>query len=177
MPPRRQYTDEEKANALLALEASGGAVSATARRLGIPIATLRMWKNGEGVGERVQRAMRERRPALTDRLEDILHLILDKIPARLDGAPLPHLVSAASVVAEKMENLARAQMTQSGGPAGQDRVAAVAQVLQIALARQQAALSAAQQPADGVLERVPQDGAEGVLPVGRSEEGAGQAAQ
>jgi transposase-like protein len=45
---RRVYTDEERAAALVELQASGGDIYRTAIRLGIPRATLARWADPEG---------------------------------------------------------------------------------------------------------------------------------
>jgi transposase-like protein len=50
---KRQYTDAEKASALALLQANAGNVTRTCRDLGIPAATLRDWRDGEGVNHAV----------------------------------------------------------------------------------------------------------------------------
>ncbi len=139
MPAKVKYTNETKANALLTLEANGGNVNATAKQLGIPMPTLRCWSLGQGTGEEVQKLMKARRRPLLDRMEDVLHLILDQIPAKITAAPLPHLITAMGVVADKMALLAQRQMELDGrmGEGTADRATAVAQLLSIAIARQQ----------------------------------------
>src|SRR4051812_22410560 len=43
---RRQYTDDERATALVALDMNHGNVSRTSRQLGIPRCTLSQWAEG-----------------------------------------------------------------------------------------------------------------------------------
>jgi len=70
---RHRYSDEERADALLALEANGGNLSRTARQMGIPRATLRLWAQGNVV------------PAVTDICQ-----AKKGTPGRPPGGDRPH---------------------------------------------------------------------------------------
>jgi hypothetical protein len=42
---RRAYSEQDKAQSLLVLDANGGNIKRTARQIGIPVGTLRAWRD------------------------------------------------------------------------------------------------------------------------------------
>ena len=78
MSTQRQYTPEDKAKALLALEANSGNVNGTARELGMPEATLRSWKERglDGMDEEVRQIYEGHQSDLGLKLEGILETFL-----------------------------------------------------------------------------------------------------
>ena len=103
MPDKRKrtYSDEEKANALVALDANGGNVMRTARELGIPHMTLEQWRRGRGVHPDVIRLRNEKREPLADRLEQVAHLLLDALPNKIGKANLQQVATAAAIAVDK----------------------------------------------------------------------------
>src|SRR6516225_2109495 len=85
---RRWYTDQDKAAALAHLQSSGGVIRRAARELGIAPMTLGCWSRGRGVGPNVARQFRVARDALSARLENVAHQVLDELPDKIEPAPL-----------------------------------------------------------------------------------------
>lgn len=68
---RRQYSDNDKAAALAALDANNGNVYKTARQLGIGRTTLENWARGRGVNHDVPELRRVKKTELADTLEQV----------------------------------------------------------------------------------------------------------
>jgi len=98
---RRRYSDDDRATALLALEANGGNVSRTAREMGIPKATLIDWtKQPDRTDIRP-----EKRDDLVVRLRDLQSKLLDEALKRIDGAPLNQLMTSFGIAVDKSQLL------------------------------------------------------------------------
>ena len=78
MSKRTHYTDEQRAEALAALDANGGNVSGTADDLGIPRGTLRRWDKARENAAPAQ-LRHEKRDDLADRMEALAHTLLDDV--------------------------------------------------------------------------------------------------
>jgi hypothetical protein len=78
--PRREYSDDDKAAALTALAANNGNVKGTARLCGIPPKTLESWAKGKGLSPAVPPLCEFKKGTLAQKLESVLHLLLDSIP-------------------------------------------------------------------------------------------------
>lgn len=78
MSERARYSDEQKAEALAALDANGGNVSKTARELGIKRTVLQQWKT-RGVPTSVTQMSHEKKAPLADRLDALAHTLLDDL--------------------------------------------------------------------------------------------------
>lgn len=113
---RRQHSDDQKANALAALEANGGNLKRTAEQLGLPLSTLYGWSNGEGVHPDVAEIRNQKKGDLADRLEEVAHQLVDVMPGKLDEAPLREVAVALGIAVEKMR-LLRGQATSLAGKA------------------------------------------------------------
>lgn len=109
--PRRRYTDQERAEAMLVLTANGGNLSATAIDTGIPYHTLRHWAAGDRHPEAVQMAQEKMLP-LADRLEEVASLLAEGMddPLRIHKAPLNQIAVALGIVIDKIRVL-RGQTT------------------------------------------------------------------
>lgn len=109
-PARRvikTYSSEEKAEALLALEANDGNVAATSMEMGIPYRTLYKWAHGKGVHPEVAVLVKEKRLPLVDRLEQLIQLIAEGMddPTKVAAATLNQLSVAMGVLIDKVRLL------------------------------------------------------------------------
>lgn len=73
MAARRQFSDNDKATALAALDANGGNVYKTARELGIGRTTLEGWAKGRGVNHAMPELRQVKKRELADKLELVAH--------------------------------------------------------------------------------------------------------
>lgn len=151
MPLQTHYSDDFKAQALVALQANGGSLTVTARALNIPITTLSSWRRGVGVGKGLAAKMRSERQRLSERLEDIVHLVLDYLPRKLDKANASQLAQVLAITVDKLQLITDRPTAIQGKQMGleDERLAKVYSVLEAAQARlaaQRAQLSAASEP-------------------------------
>jgi len=81
--PRKQrnYSDSEKAAALVMLDFCGGNESEAARRLGIPRASLREWVAQRGINPEVTETRQEKKADLADALEELAFNLVEKLLA------------------------------------------------------------------------------------------------
>lgn len=98
---KRSYSDEEKAAALLALQANGGNVTATAKQLGLPWGTLHDWSRGKGTVPAVMEIQGGKRPCLAERFEQIAHLALDLLPGKMEASTSRDLGVVAAIAVDK----------------------------------------------------------------------------
>lgn len=136
MSERRSYSDEEKAEALAALDANAGDAEATARATGIPRTTIMSWAS-RGVPERVTQLRQGKKEDLADRFEEIARQLVDAIPAKIASAPLQAVATSAAIAVDKMR-LLREQATsinRDDGITDEDRVRGVVTLLERARAR------------------------------------------
>lgn len=103
---KRTYSDTEKANTLIALEANGGCVRETSRQLGIPEQTIKEWRNGR-IHPDIAKISLESRATIADRLEEIAHLLIDDIsrPEKIAITPLKEVSIALGISIDKMRLL------------------------------------------------------------------------
>lgn len=102
---KRQYSDNDKAIALAALDANEGNVLRTAKQLGIPHKTLDEWAKGRNQVPQVADLHKEKRKDLGDRLEDLAHSLVDILPDKIPEASLRDLAGALIVAVDKMQLL------------------------------------------------------------------------
>lgn len=102
---KRQYSDAEKASALLALEANGGNVKGTARQLGIPVKTLGDWSKDQHVNESVAEIRHEKRPDLIDRFMSEIDKALEAMGAKRTDASYADLARTIGIFTDKMQLL------------------------------------------------------------------------
>lgn len=79
--PRRQrnYSDNEKARALVMLDFCDGNESEAARKLGIPRKTLHEWAEERGINPDVAETRHEKKADLADSLEKLAFDLIDKV--------------------------------------------------------------------------------------------------
>lgn len=102
---RKQWTDQDKATALAALDANNGNVNRTAKQLHIAESTLRSWTNGRGTNSDVAVLHEVKKGELADRLEEIAHRILNTLPDKLKDANVQQLATALGIVLDKKQLL------------------------------------------------------------------------
>lgn len=101
-PRRRQWTDEEKAEILAALDANGGNVKRTARQCGVAVSTLRGWAKGRGTNAGVSKLRPQKRGELADALEDIAWQVIGLLPSKLECAEVRELSTLLGVSLDKL---------------------------------------------------------------------------
>lgn len=102
---RRQYSDQDIAEALTVLQANEGNISRTARQLDVPEATLRYWNEVKAVAIGADR-IRELRARKTEGLAEAFHdlaweCIGSVTKEKLDRASLKDTSIAAAVATDK----------------------------------------------------------------------------
>lgn len=105
MAGRRKFSDQQKSDALAALDANGGNVNLTATQLGISESTLRSWAKNRGVNADVALLREQKRIDLSIRLKDIAHQILDILPDKLKDSNTQQLATALGIVVDKSQLL------------------------------------------------------------------------
>lgn len=108
---KRKYTDREKAMFLLALEANAGNLSATERETGVPLETLRDWRNGLAVNADIANIRNETRGNLADEFEALTWQALKLAKDKAIEATYQQLVTGAAIGADKQQ-LLRGKATQ-----------------------------------------------------------------
>ena len=106
--PRKwtQYSDEDKASAVLMLEVAGypnspGALSRTARESGVPATTLRDWFTGTH-GAPPTNVRQHKKSELTSRIEGLIDLSLEHAEKVLSGAEFKDTVTSAAILIDKL---------------------------------------------------------------------------
>lgn len=102
---KRQYSDEDKAIALVALKANGGNLSKTARETGFPLSTIRNWRDGNGVVDEVAEIGNEKAIDFANLLRAELMAIFDTLPDKRDDAKYRELATAAGIFIDKLQLL------------------------------------------------------------------------
>ncbi len=101
----RQYTDAEKAEALVALEANNGNVKGTARALGIPMQTLDKWSKDIGVNRDVPKIGDEKRIDFTQMLEAEINAALGAMMHKRTDASYADMSRTIGIFIDKLELL------------------------------------------------------------------------
>lgn len=96
----RQYTDQEKADALAAVAANGGNVAGTAREIGIPMRTLKNWHDQPNIGG-VRAILPIREQLMAQFLESLMNKILKETRGQISGARLPALTGAFTAIFDR----------------------------------------------------------------------------
>jgi hypothetical protein len=98
------HSEDRKAEVLAVLAANGGNVLRTARKMGLPEATVRKWKNGE-VPATVAEKCEEKKRSIADALEAIIWQVLGILPDKLPGASVHELNGTLKLSAETRQLL------------------------------------------------------------------------
>lgn len=102
---RRIYSDNDKAAAMVAVEANGGNVALTARQLQIPRVTLLAWMKPEGVSDTVSDIRHTKKDELSARLLDLINQMVDVIPDKIKDADIRSLITGIGVFTDKYQLL------------------------------------------------------------------------
>lgn len=78
MATKRQYSDSNKASALAILDANGGNLSKTSRETGVPISTIKEWRDGR-VNPDVTDIRNVKKIELADKLEEVANAYTDHL--------------------------------------------------------------------------------------------------
>ena len=110
MGKKRQYTDNDKAAALAALDANKGNLSKTAKQLGIPRQTIQEWAAGRNHNRSVPDLRQVKKRDLAEKLEEAADALLDNILARARSetsvaVPLKDFATAMGIAIDKMQLL------------------------------------------------------------------------
>lgn len=105
MARRRSYSDNDKATVLASLDANGGNLKRTARETGIPVSTVRSWRDGVGVSERVEEFRPIKRAELSTLFEDEIYAIFDLLPEKRKEATYQQLATSLGIYTDKMRLL------------------------------------------------------------------------
>ena len=108
---RTEYSDEFKAEAVALAEALGD-ISRAAEELEMPYSTLYGWvRKGVGNTGVPSDLQDEKRQAISDRLEGLIHKILDIAPDKADDADFKALLTALGIAVDKVQ-LLRGEATE-----------------------------------------------------------------
>ncbi len=108
---RFRYTDEEKANALVLLDANCGQYSMTAHQLALPISTLYWWDQGRGVKPAVAELRKIKKLELAEKLDHVAMLAASLAPEKLATASFKDTLIGTGIAIEKAA-LLRGEATQ-----------------------------------------------------------------
>ena len=109
MAKRRRYTDEERANIVLMLEAAGypdkpGALTAVANRTGLHARTISRWFNAEQ-NQPPDELVNEKRFDLLGELTDLLGLSVVAAKREVNDADFRELATAIGILVDKIQLL------------------------------------------------------------------------
>lgn len=106
----RQYSEDEKAAAIVILKSNEGNCSKTSRETGIPPGTLNRWKHEDGYHPVTLLKQTEQRAEIDQRLERVVHELLDVVPDKYEDANLQQAMTSIAIAVDKMR-LLREQAT------------------------------------------------------------------
>jgi hypothetical protein len=101
---RRQFSDNDKAAALAALDANGGNVYRTAKELNVPRSTLQEWANGR-VSHDVPELRQQKRQDLHELFLEELYAIAGLLAEKRHEATYSQLATAAGIFTDKLQLL------------------------------------------------------------------------
>jgi iron uptake system EfeUOB component EfeO/EfeM len=101
---RRRYSSEEVATALAYIP-TAPSITAAAQDLNLPITTLHSWQSGRLQGLPDSAQCEEAKKNLADRFENLVNLVLDVAPNKIDAASFAQLLTGAGIATDKMRLL------------------------------------------------------------------------
>jgi len=110
---RREYSDEQRAEALALLDANEGNVRRTARELGIPRGTLLSWKDKPKAG--VSKLRPQKRGSLFEAGKNVAWLLAGKLQdeEKLRKASYRDIATSFGIVVDKLEVLRKLEMGEN----------------------------------------------------------------
>ncbi len=133
---KRQYSDNDKATFLAALDANGGNLSKTCRLLKIPRQTLQDWAAGRKISSDVPEMRQVKKEELAEKLEELAHALVEGIHRRVKDGVLDPQVSlrdaatSLGIVIDKMQLLKGQPTPAANRPEEQGRARAEAAISQ-----------------------------------------------
>lgn len=124
-PTKRFYhSDKAKAEALAMLDSNGGNISLTSRQTGLPMATLRSWRD-RGVHTDVAELQVNKRRDLADVFEEAAYKFVDHAVNTIDRSYGANAMTAAAIATDKMRLLRElpTSITADAKAAANERVA------------------------------------------------------
>lgn len=111
-----QYSDEDKASAVLMLEAAGypakqGAMTQVVKALGVPESTLRSWAKNEH-GAPPAKVRERKRGELVESLKDVATKLVEHLGNIADTGDVRETATALGIVVDKLQALTDEQPTQ-----------------------------------------------------------------
>jgi len=118
----RNYSDDDKAQALAFLAANRGNYKATSRQTGIPWQTIQHWDKGDGMTDVPAEVESEKKGSLADALEEKVWLIvgLGFNEQKIKDAYLSNVTTSLGTLIDKVR-LLREQPTQIHGDDGSEK--------------------------------------------------------
>ena len=104
MSTRRRYSDNDRADALTALDLNGGNLSATSAAVGVPIQTLAEWRDGR-VSDAVPDLRNQKKAEIAERLDALVHSMIDAAPDKINDATLKDTMVSIGVAIDKAQLL------------------------------------------------------------------------
>lgn len=101
---RRQFSDNDKAAALAALDANGGNVYRTAKEINVPRSTLQEWANGR-VSHDMPELRQQKRQDLHELFLNEIYAIAELMPDKRKDATYSQLATAAGIFTDKLQLL------------------------------------------------------------------------
>lgn len=103
---KRQYTEADKAAALVMVKTCGGNISEAARKLGFPRPTVQAWVYGDGTNSAVVEKEATLKGDLAAKCEELAWMIAHGInPEKVEMATLPQMTTAFGTLVDKMRLL------------------------------------------------------------------------
>ena len=104
---KRQYTEDDKATTLAMLSANGGNVKRTSRDTGIPITTIRQWRDGKGVSSAVADKSTQKKEQLDSLFERVANAYLQHALSKevIADTSARDAIIAAATATDKMQLL------------------------------------------------------------------------
>jgi hypothetical protein len=112
---KRIYADDDRAAALVALDANGGNVEGTAAALDLPRTTLTEWRNGRGITPAVEASREQFKRTLADKFGEVALRCVESVTGeKLERAGLKDTLIAAGIATEKQRLLMNEPTTIHG---------------------------------------------------------------
>lgn len=102
--PKQNYSDKDKANALITLELNQGNLSKTSRETNISITTIAEWRDGR-INENIKDIRNQERKSLADRFESLAHLYIDQATNTFEHSKGTQAIVGAATATDKMRLL------------------------------------------------------------------------
>lgn len=103
--PQERYTEAKRAETLAYYELCGCNQRKTARDCNIPVSTVRSWVNGASMNDAVREKTLVKKQELSDRIEELAHLLIDAAPGKIGDANLLQTMTSLGISIDKLRLL------------------------------------------------------------------------